>query len=111
MGKNVLNLLSPALDCLGGGGDGPTIQQGNPNSATLTWDANSELDLAGYRVYYGTTPGVYIQAKGEGINVGNTTTYQVIDLQVGTQYYFAVTAYDTLGNESDYSDEVSKTIP
>ncbi len=79
-------------------------------TASLTWDANSELDLVGYRVYYGTSPGVYIQVKGEGIYAGNNTAYTAINLQVGILYYFAVTAYDTSGNESDYSDEVSKTI-
>ncbi len=28
----------------------------------------------------------------------------------GTTYFFAVTAYDTSGNESDYSNEASKLV-
>jgi PKD repeat protein len=36
--------------------------------------------------------------------------YEVCDLTEGLTYYFAVTAYDTSGNESVYSDEVSKII-
>ncbi|RMH35376.1 MAG: fibronectin type III domain-containing protein, partial [Nitrospirae bacterium] len=75
-------------------------------SATLTWDPNTESDLAGYNVYQGTSSGIY----GPPINVGNTTTYTVTGLQDGQQYFFAVTAYDTSGNESGPSNEVSKTI-
>jgi hypothetical protein len=62
-------------------------------------------DLGGYKVYYGTSSGNYTVLK----NVGNVTTYKVGNLSSGL-YYFAVTAYDTSGNESDYSNEVSKTI-
>lgn len=72
---------------------------------TLSWDPNTEPDLAGYKVYYGTSSHNYT----ETIDVGNTTTYQITGLSEGT-YYFAVTAYDTSGNESDFSDEVSKTF-
>ncbi|MEW6417445.1 MAG: DNRLRE domain-containing protein [Nitrospirota bacterium] len=80
--------------------------------ATLSWDpptTNADgtplLDLAGYNVYYGNTSSNYSQI----IDVGNITTYTVASLNDGT-YYFAVTAYDTSGNESEYSNEVSKTI-
>ncbi|HHN65661.1 MAG TPA: fibronectin type III domain-containing protein, partial [Nitrospirae bacterium] len=74
-------------------------------TVTLSWDANTESDLAGYKVYYGTSSRNYT----ETIDVGNTTTYQITGLSEGT-YYFAVTAYDTSGNESDYSEEVSKSF-
>ena len=71
----------------------------------LQWDANSETDLAGYRVYYGTSSRSY----GSPIDVGNTTTYTVSNLAAGT-YYFAVTAYNTSNAESGYSNEVWTTI-
>src|SRR5689334_25383635 len=48
----------------------------------LAWNANTETDLAGYRVYYGTAPGVYT----DNINVGNVTTYTVTGLNVGQPY-------------------------
>ncbi|MBI5588815.1 MAG: PKD domain-containing protein [Deltaproteobacteria bacterium] len=82
-------------------------------TATLSWtapttnaDGTALTDLAGYKVYYGTSTGNYTQT----INVGNVMTYQVASLTDGGTYYFSVTAYDTAGNESGYSTEVSKTV-
>ncbi len=72
---------------------------------TLLWDANTETNIAGYRVYYGSASRAYVAP----ISVGNQTTYTVKNLGPGT-YYFAVTAFDTTGAESDFSNEVSKTI-
>ena len=80
------------------------------NNAVLTWDANTDSDLAGYRVYYGTSPGNYQQTKGEGI-VAFGTSYTITGLASGTTYYFTVTAFDGSGNESDYASEVFKNIP
>ena len=80
------------------------------NTAVLNWDDNSEADLAGYRVYYGTSPGNYLQQSGQGFVVSDTT-YTVTGLTSGIRYYFAVTAYDGAGNESNFSLEVFKDIP
>ncbi|HEY5997776.1 MAG TPA: choice-of-anchor D domain-containing protein [bacterium] len=74
---------------------------------TLAWDANTEPDVTGYKVYYGTASGVY----GTPIDAGNVTTYTVTGLTDGTTYYFAATAYDSVGNESGYSNEVPYTVP
>jgi len=76
-------------------------------SVTLEWDANTESDLAGYKVYYGTASRTY----GTPITLGKVTTYTVTGLTPGTTYYFAVTAYNTAGLESGYSNEVFATIP
>ena len=73
---------------------------------TLGWDANSETDLAGYIVYYGTESGAY----SESIDVGNTTQHTITGLQDGDTYYLAVTAYDVNNSESGYSAEVLYTI-
>jgi len=73
----------------------------------LEWIPNTETDLAGYNVYYGTATGNYDIM----INVGDQTSYTVTGLEEGKTYYFAATAYDTSGNESDYSTEASETIP
>lgn len=82
-------------------------------SATLSWTApttNSDgtalTDLAGYKVYYGTTSGVY----SSNVDAGNVTSYQLTGLTDGATYYFAITAYDTSGNQSAYSSQVSKTL-
>ena len=74
---------------------------------TLTWDPNSETDLAGYDIYYGTSSGNY-QSK---IDVGNVTTYTVNGLTVGVTYYLAATAYNTQGLQSGYSNEVVYSVP
>jgi len=81
------------------------------NSASLAWDSVTAPNLSGYRVYFGTAPGTYLQPLGQGISVGNVTAYTLTGLASGSQYYFAVTAFDTLGMESPYSNEVSKNIP
>jgi len=83
------------------------VHSATTNSATLQWTANGESDLAGYKVYQGTTLGSY----GPGIDVGTVTTYTASNLQAGLTYYFAVTAYDTSGNQSPPSIEVSMQIP
>jgi hypothetical protein len=76
-------------------------------SAILHWQAVSAPDLAGYRVYYGTSSRSY----GPYIPIGSSvTSYTLNGLVDGRTYYFALTAVDTSGNESGYSAEVSKTI-
>lgn len=69
----------------------------------LAWGPNQEPDLAGYKVYYGTSSREYINF----IDVGNVTTYRLDNLLEDVEYYIAVTAYDMSGNESDFSEEVS----
>jgi hypothetical protein len=70
---------------------------------TLAWDANTESDLAGYKIYYGNITGSY----NTSINVGNVTTYRITGLLSNSTYYFVATAYNTSNLESAYSNEVS----
>jgi fibronectin type 3 domain-containing protein len=76
------------------------------STATLTWNADTSTNLAGYKVYFGTASGVYHSS----ISVGNVTSYTVPNLAVGNTYFFAVTAYNGSGIESGFSNEVSKSI-
>jgi hypothetical protein len=80
---------------------------------TLSWtppttnaDGTPLRDLAGYRVYYGLISGNYTQSN----DAGNVTSYTITDLSAGSSYYFAITAYDTSGNQSIASNEISTTI-
>lgn len=85
------------------------------NAPTTNGDGTALTDLSGYKVYYGTSSGVYSGKTDVGMptcttmGMGNTEcTYTVASLNSGN-YYFAVTAYDSSGNESDYSNEANKT--
>ncbi|HQI01919.1 MAG TPA: fibronectin type III domain-containing protein [Deltaproteobacteria bacterium] len=73
----------------------------------VSWAENSESDLAGYRVYYGTASRDYESS----LDAGDFTSIEIDGLTPGNTYYIAVTAYDDQGNESDFSDEVQVAIP
>jgi hypothetical protein len=85
-----------------------TVNAPATSSATLTWTAVTATDLAGYKIYRATTSGGY----GAPIATvqGNGTTYIATGLQSGTTYFFVITSYDSSGNESLHSNEVSKSI-
>ena len=88
----------------GGGGGGGVVE---PAQVTLEWDSNTEPDLDGYKVYYGTTVGSYEFV----VDVGIQTVYTVTGLDRGETYFFAATAYNIYDVESAYSSEISCEIP
>jgi hypothetical protein len=71
---------------------------------TLTWEANSEPDLSHYVVYWGSSKGNYTENSG---NIGLVNEYSVNITDDDLVYYFAVTAVDEAGLESDFSNEVN----
>jgi hypothetical protein len=85
-----------------------TVSAPTISSATLTWDSNTDSDLAGYKIYQAIASGVYGAALAT-VPAG-TVTYQATGLSANTTYFFVITAYDIAGNESAYSNEVSKSI-
>ena len=87
-------------------------------SATVSWNANTEPDLASYKIYYGTSTRSGTDPKTCGmcgysasLNVGKVITYTFNNLTNGQTYYFSVSAIDTSSNESAFSAQVSKNIP
>jgi hypothetical protein len=95
----------------GGGGGGSSGGGGSPSSGGvihLAWDSNTEEDLGGYRVHYGTYSGMYDHSIDVGMATSgsSSTTYSLMNLVKGQTYCIAITAYDTSNNESDFSDEV-----
>jgi hypothetical protein len=67
----------------------------------INWNAGSEPDLAGYKLYYGTQSRRYKYC----VEVGMRTHYTLISLPEPGDYYFSVTTVDTAGNESRFSQE------
>ena len=77
------------------------------NSVDLSWYPNRESDVAGYNVYYAYS------YQGKYTLIGSTgktyfTDYGAVN---GDTYYYAVTAYDFNGNESDLSYDVVYSTP
>ncbi|MRR55787.1 MAG: hypothetical protein EG822_14995 [Deltaproteobacteria bacterium] len=115
-----LLLLVFMAGCGGSGsGESSIVESGNETSSdsitsgslTLAWDSPLTSDgtpatnFAGYSVHYGTSPGVY----DTKIENGTSTTCTITGLRPGT-YYIAVTCYDLAGNQSAFSNEVSKIV-
>lgn len=75
--------------------------------ATFSWLPNTETDLAGYKIYYGPASRDYTTTIDCGLPapVNGRVQYTVTDLP-DTEMFFAATAYDTNGTESDFSVEV-----
>ena len=75
----------------------------------LNWAANVESDLAGYRVYYGLQPGVYsgLQTVLQPLT---TRTFTMLELAADGLWNFAISAYDTTGNESAKTAAVSRRV-
>jgi hypothetical protein len=83
----------------------------------VRWDANTESDLAGYKLYYGAV------SRGEAvspfspaftydriIDVGNVTTYTLTNIDEGYRLFVSATAYDTSNNESNFSNEINWVV-
>ena len=85
----------------------PLAETAHSATVTLAWDPNPEPTVAGYRLYLGTSPGYYTSS----VDVAAETRATVSSLIEGVTYYMAVTAYDTSGNQSGYSDEIVYTVP
>lgn len=80
------------------------------SNVTFEWDANSEADLAGYRLYQSAASGNYIYGQGnEVLDIAAGTVTGTINVTDGT-YFWVLTAYDTDGNESDPSNEVTRKL-
>ena len=69
----------------------------------VSWNDNPEDDLDFYEVHYGTTPGGYTNVDV----VRSATTHTLNDLENNQTYYVSVTATNTSGNTSGFSDEAS----
>ncbi len=82
------------------------VSEDTPGCLDVSWQANTETNLDGYVIYYGTRS----VAQGEttvytdSVNVGNSTSRDICGLSAGV-YFIALRAYTTAGLYSDYSTE------
>ena len=74
---------------------------------TQNADGSTLTDLSGYKIHYGTSSKNYSESLA--VNTAGVTSYQVEGLPAG-KLYFAMTAVNAAGAESDYSSEVSVTV-
>lgn len=72
------------------------------NQIKLAWQANSEEDLAGYRIY---------RDDSQVAEIENVTTYSDNLVLPGTTYTYKITAFDNEGLESGFSAPVTVTTP
>ena len=105
MGKRVLPVATLALVLVSLLGLVTAGAQEATGTVTIMWSANTEADVQGYRVYVGTSSG----SRAQMFDVGNITSTR-LTLPLGSTYFFVVTAYDTTGNESSPSAELSRSI-
>ena len=75
-------------------------------SVKLSWERSADPNATGYNIYYGLLSRRYTQK----ISFGNSTNATISGLVAGSTYYFAVTAYDQWGDESDFSNEISYKV-
>lgn len=80
------------------------------NAVAITWDAYDFVDntnVTSFNIYIGGQSKTYTNFVSVGLGNSNTLS----GLVSGTTYYFSVTAVSSTGLESDFSREVSYTIP
>jgi len=87
----------------GGGGGTPPTQ----HTVHLTWNPSASA-VAGYRVYRSERNGsAYYPLTAALSNL----SYDDATVLSGTTYYYAVTAVDSSGMESDFSNQTTAVIP
>ncbi len=105
IGRFIRNLAIVVLLFLFPISNGSQIAKADANDVSLAWDPSISENIVGYKLYIGSASRTY----GAPIMIGNQTSYTATNLSSGT-FYFAVTALNVDGIESDFSNEVSATI-
>ena len=116
-GSSSVAVVTTAAESGGGGADTtapqtPTgfVAVAGDGEVTISWNANSETDLAGYNVYKSETSGTgYNQITTSTQTSSSHTGLRDSSVTNGTQYFYKISAEDTTGNESAFSSEVSAT--
>ena len=83
------------------------IPTASASTVTLAWDPSADTNVSSYNIYYGGASGSYTNE----ISAGDITSAVVSGLSEGATYFFAATAVDSTGDESDFSNEISYSVP
>ena len=75
--------------------------------ARFSWEAVADPVVSGYKIHWGTASGVYTHT----LDAGNVTEVLIAAFADGVEYFSAITAYSNTGETSDYSAEVSFSVP
>ena len=85
-------------------------------SVTLNWEKPTQntddsdlMNLAGYRIYYSTSP-ILINSSSIYLNDPDSSSFVFNNLASNATYYFVITSVNEQNIESRYSNIVSKTI-
>lgn len=80
---------------------------GSAHTVSLTWQPSTSNNVVAYNVYRGTTSGNYALLN----SMNSSTSYTDTTVQGGQAYYYVVTAVDSSGAESPYSNVAHAVIP
>ena len=83
------------------------VPAAHAGQVTVAWDPNPEPEVAGYKIYYGTSPGSYTSS----LDAGDATSILISGLRDGATYFFSAVAYDASNNESGFSNEITYAVP
>lgn len=90
---------------------GLALQMAQPNEIRLAWTSNDEPDWAGYTLYRSQVPGVSKNTAQFISGLLSNSAYSDQAVVPGQTYYYTVTASDTAGNESLFSNELTVVVP
>lgn len=77
----------------------------------LSWTAPNDSRVAGYSIYYGTSPPEFKSRPKITINSPHQTHCTISSLKERQTYYFAAKSFDAYGNKSRFSETISYTVP
>ncbi|MDP3048595.1 MAG: carboxypeptidase regulatory-like domain-containing protein [Thermodesulfovibrionales bacterium] len=104
----IADMIAPAAPTWANAIGNCTVSGGYPvktNQINLTWNASTSPDVAGYKIYRGTTSG------GEVLYRTNITGTSYVDsVTANTTYYYRISAVDTAGNESSLATEIGPRV-
>ena len=106
-GVNVCNVV--IVQRVVNAANGANCVTGNSHIVTLSWEASTSPNIAGYNIFRGSTSGgPYTQINGA---LTSALTYADSNVLAGQTYYYVTTAIDGNNNSSVYSNEASSLVP